>query len=257
MDNSPDRTLVIFADGESLGEYAHAYLSGREAAGLYPLPYTLRLWNLADDRYLLLSRAKALSVEHAGSVLASGDVADVFRFLTEKGSVTDVCFSPGLKLWEASVSLSVEAARTVSETVREIVAASGTGIPLLTFTGPDPVLVRGQAFLGRAAECVSLALSAAGARGYLVPAGLCVLPHEDPPASVVIPEEDLQAAPEFPSGDLAVLRLKVAGWPVGKKTEARWQGRTLTGIIAERLVEADSQSGPWYTEILLEMKRSE
>lgn len=253
MTNTLDRTLSVFADGEQLAGQAHAFLSGREAVGLYPMPYTLRLWNLSEDQYLLLSRAKYLSVEHDGSVLAAGDVADAFRYLVEDGTVTVVCFSLGLKLWEAPVSLSLEAGKTVSETVREILAASGTDISLLGYTGHDPLFLRGQAVFGRAAECAGTALSAARARGYLVPAGLCVLPESDLPVSMVISEEDMLAAPEFPSGDLAVLRLKVTGWPIGKKVEVRWQGKVLTGIVAERLTEADSQSGPWYSEILLEV----
>ena len=255
MDNFV-RKFSIFADGEPVTCCGHVYLNGREAVGLYPMPYTLRLWNLPEDQYLLLSRAKYLSVEHEGSVLAAGDAADVFRYLTKEGTVTVVCFSLGLKLWKAPVSLSLEAGKTVSETVRAILDASGTGISLLTFTGPDPTYLRGQAIFGRTAENLSLSLSAARARGYLVPAGLCILP-ENPPVSMVISEEDMLAAPEFPSGDLAVLRLKAIGWPIGKKIEVRWQERTFTGIVAERLVDADNQSGPWYSELLLEMENGE
>ena len=246
-----DRSLDIFVDGEPLADFGRVYLSGREAVGLYPMPYTLWFWNLSEDQYLLLSRTEVISVEHEGSVLAAGDVADVFRYIVEEGTVTVVCFSLGLKLWETPVSLSLEACLSVSETVRQILSASGTGISLLTYTGPDPLFLRGQALFGRAAESLVCSLSAARARGYLVPAGLCVLPESDQPVSMVISEEDLLAEPEFPSGDLAVLRLKVAGWPVGKKIEARWQGRTLTGIVMERLMEADNTSGPWYSEILL------
>ena len=256
MDNFV-RKLSILADGEQVAYYGHVYLNGREAVGLYPMPYTLRLWNLPEDQYLFLSRAKYLSVEHEGSVLAAGDVADVFRYLTGEGTVTAVCFSLGLKLWEASVSLSLEAGKTVSETVQAILSATGTGISLLNFSGPDPLVLRGQAIFGRAAESLSLSLSAACARGYLVPAGLCVLPESDQPVSMVISEEDMLAAPEFPSGDLAVLRLKVAGWPIGKKIEVRWQERTFTGIVTERLVDADNHSGPWYSEVLVEMRSGE
>ena len=245
--------LTVLADSEPVSGYARICLTGSDALNLYPSLFTLRLRNLAEDQYLHLSRAKVLSVEHDGSILAAGDVADVFRYIVENGTVTVVCFSPGLKLWEATVALSLEAGKTVSETVQEILTASGTGISLLTFTGPDPSFRRGQAVFGRAAECIGHALSAARARGYLVPAGLCVLPEEKPPVSMVITEEDMLADPEFPSGNLAVLRLKVTGWPVGKRVEVRWQGKALTGIIAERLVEADNQSGPWYSELLLEV----
>ena len=89
-----------------------------------------------------------------------------------------------MDLWEAPVSLSVEAGVSVSETVRRILTASGTGIRLLSFPGRDPVFSRGQAFCGRTAECVTEALSAAGAKGYLVPAGLCILPAEPLPATL-------------------------------------------------------------------------
>ena len=85
---------------------------------------------------------------------------------------------PGLPLWEAQVSLSVEAGVTVSETVNRILESSGTGIPLLSFPGKDPVMTRPQAFYGRAAECVDEALSAARARGYLTEAGLGIVPEE-------------------------------------------------------------------------------
>jgi hypothetical protein len=42
-----------------------------------------------------------------------------------------VAIAPGLKLWEAPVSLDVEAGVTVSETVQRLLDASGTGIQLL------------------------------------------------------------------------------------------------------------------------------
>ena len=91
--------------------------------------------------------------------------------------------------------------------------------------------------------------------GYLVPAGLCVLPQEDQPISMTIREDDMLLEPEFPSGDLAVFRLKVAGWPIGKKIRAQWMGKTLVGIIAERMTDADCQSSPWYTEVLVGAER--
>ena len=251
------RTLIVRADSQVVQGLNHLHLVGSEKVGLFPMPYILYAWNLSDDQYLLLSRSRFLTVEHEDSVLAAGDVADVYRYTTEEGLVTVVCFSLGLKLWEARTCLSLEAGKTVSETVRAILEDSGTNIQLLTFTGSDPVAARGQSYFGRAAEGISIALSVAFARGYLVPAGLCVLPQEDQPISITIREDDMLAEPEFPSGDLAVFRLKVAGWPIGKKIRAQWMGKTLVGIITERMTDADCQSGPWYTEILVEVRSGE
>ena len=251
------RTLVVKADDQIVPDLHHLHLVGSEKVGLFPMPYTLYAWNLSDDQYLLLSRAKFLSVEHEDSVLAAGDIADVYRYAVEEGLVTVVCFSLGLRLWEAHVCLSIEAGKTVSESVQAILENSGTNIQLLTFTGSDPVAARGQSYFGRAADGVSIALSAAFARGYLVPAGLAVLPQEDQPISMTIREDDMLLEPQFPSGDLAVFRLKVAGWPIGKKIRAQWGGETIVGIVSERMVDADNQTGAWYTEILLEVRRGE
>lgn len=111
-----------------------------------PLPYTLRLLNLPDSGTGLLYAARNLSVLRDGSLLAWGRVSAVLRRTVPEGTLTEVVFSPGLSLWEAPVSLSVEAGVSVSETLRRILAASGTGISLLAFPGPDPVRTRGQAF---------------------------------------------------------------------------------------------------------------
>ena len=211
------RELTVKADDEIIPNLGRLYLTGSEKVGLFPMPYMLRAWNLTDDQYLRLSRAKYISVEHDDLILAAGDIADVFRYIVEDGTMTIICFSLGLKLWESWISLNIESGTKVSEAVQAILEASGTGISLLTFTGSDPEAARGQSYFCRAAEGLSISLSAAFARGYLVPAGLCVLPQEDQPISMTITEEDLLTEPEFPSGSLAVLRLKVAGWPIGKK----------------------------------------
>ena len=252
-----DRSLVVKGDGQKIADYVRVHIHGRESVGLYPMPYSMTLWNLDDDQYLMLSRSKFITVEHQNRVLAAGDLADAYRYTTEDGKITVVCFSLGLSLWEAPISLAIQAGSSVSEIVAQLLEASGTGISLLTYTGSDPVPARGQAFFGRAAECLSLSLSAANAEGYLVESGLCVLPETDQPVSMVITEEDMLMDPEFPNGDLAVLRLVVAGWPIGKKIEARWKNKSFKGIIRERMVDADNQSGPWCSELLVEVRRSE
>ena len=247
------RSLSVLADGAPLEDFNHAALSGSDSLNLFPFPYTLKLWNLSDENYLRLSRAKEVTVFHDDIVLASGTLSDVFRRITREGAVTTAVFSLGLPLWEALVSLSVEAGVKASETVRRILAASGTGIQLLGWAGDDPTFTRGQAFCGRASECVALVLSAADARGYLVPSGLCVVPKEGLPVSQHLTEEDLIEAPAFPSGGLMVLRTRPAGWSVGKTISVTWGGETTKGLIIERSVSADSLSGPWQTELLAQI----
>ena len=247
------RALAVLADGEPVAGFHRANLSGRDALGLLPHCFLLRLWNLEESDYLLLSRAKRVAVRHGNSVLASGTVTDAARRMTPEGLVTQVVFSPAIGLWEAPVSLSVEAGVSVSETVRRILAASGTGIRLLTWSGPDPVRSRGQAFFGRAAECVSAALSAASALGYLTEGGLGIVPASGLPVTMTLTEKDLIDEPSFAAGNLMILRTTVTGWPLGKRAAVEWKGKRVEGIVLERSVDADSVRGGWEGGLIVQM----
>ena len=250
------RTLSVYVDGGIMEDVNRIQLTGADSVGLYPMPFTLRLWNLSDSDYYLLRAAGEVSVAHGDSVLASGTISDVCRYAVPEGTVTEIVLSAGIRFWEAPVSLSVEAGVSVSETVRRILADSGTGITLLSFPGEDPVRTRGQAFFGRAAECAEEALSAAGARVCLSPAGLCVIPSSGLPVSMELSEEDLLDAPERAGGNLLLLRTKPVGWPLGKMISVAWEGETWTGLVTERSIDADNMEGKWQAELLVQIHNS-
>ena len=222
MNEELDRSLTILADDVPLSGFVRARLTGRDALGLYPMPFTLQVWNLSEEDYLTLVSAKVLSIRNGDSMLASGSVSDTCRRTVAEGTITEVVFSAGLRLWDAPVSMSVEAGVSVSETVRRILSASGTGIRLLSFPGNDPVRTRGQAFCGRAAECVEEALSAAGTRGYLTEAGLCIVPVEGLPVSMALSSDDLLDKPVAVGDGLLLLRTRVTGWPLGKMISVKY-----------------------------------
>ena len=64
MDNF-DRTLSVFADVEPVTSSARTKLLGHEGLGLYPSLFMLNLLNLAEEDYLLLSRAREVEVKHS------------------------------------------------------------------------------------------------------------------------------------------------------------------------------------------------
>ena len=128
-----DRSLTVMLDGEPFSFSGRMRLRGEDELSLFPALFTLELWNLPEEYYLRLFRCKQIAVSHLDACLVSGAVSDVFRHPEKDGVVTTVAISLGLDLWEAVVSLAVPAGTSVSETVRQILAASGTGIPLLSF----------------------------------------------------------------------------------------------------------------------------
>ena len=254
MTNDLIRELIVTADGNPVESFNRAALRGSDMLGLHPMPFTLKIWNLSESDYYLLTAAKEISVSSAGSILASGTVSDVYWGMTPEGKVTEVIFSPVIRLWEAPVSLSVEAGTKVSETVRKILEASGTGISMLTFPGNDPVRSRGQAFFDRASECEAEALSAASARSCLTAAGLCVIPSSGLPVSMELTEEDLIDEPIRAGDMLMTLKTKPTGWPLGKMVSVTWKGVTTTGLVIERSIDADNAEGNWQAELILEVK---
>ena len=113
---------------------------------------------------------------------------------------------------------------------------------------------RGQAFYGRAAECIEEALGKAGARCCQIPSGLCVVPKEGLPVSMILTEEDLTDVPSFNCGGDMVLRTGPAGWTLGKGVEVRYGGTVSRGLISERMINLDTGDGAWRAELVIEIQ---
>ena len=261
MMNTVNRMLTVTADGEPLSFSGRARLSGQDGLSLFPALFTLELWNLPDEAALRLFRCREIAVSRGESCLLSGAVSDVYRRPVPEGILTSVSVSLGLDLWEVIVSLTVPAGTSLSETVRQILSASGTGIPLLNVPEYDPVPVRPQSFFGRASECIVESLSTLNSqlsilRSMLTPSGLMIIVPGGLPNPVTIAESDLTDAPAFVNGGkLAILSCSVSGWRPGQTAEVRWKEISFRGIIRSRLVDADTGSGPWKCELLAEVLR--
>ena len=288
-----DRSLTVALDGEPLSFSGRMRLQGKDALSMFPALFTLELWNLPEELYLRLSRCRDISVSHGDACLVSGRVWDVYRRGSEEGVLTSVSISIGLELWESVVSLTVPAGTSFSDAVRQILSASGTGIPLLADLENDSVLVRSWSFFGRAPECIDSVLSAVSAWAMLTPSGLMIVsatsigatahradrlfrltsalskfptlaadsasPDQRPQDAIHITEADLTDAPAFAGGSLygspslMILSAAVSGWRPGQTAEVDYKDVHARGIITERSVDADTASGPWVSQMICEV----
>ena len=99
-------------------------------------------------------------------------------------------------------------------------------------------------------------LSAASAKGYLVPAGLCVIPAEHLPATLHLKDKDLTDRPSFADGGRKmILSTTVTGFQPGEEMTLETEGKTCSGLILERMVETDTAMGPWETQLMVEVHR--
>ena len=250
-----DRKLTVRMDGTPFADGCRFHLSGKTGINLFPSLFLLQCWNLSDADVFRLRNTKELSVYRDDSCLAFGKISDVYRETIQEGTLTTVAFSLGLDLWEAQVSVTIPAETNVSETVRLLLEASGTGIQLLSFPGPDPSFSRGQAFFGRAADGITAALTAVDARGYLVPAGLCIVPAEPLEPSLHLAKTDLTDAPMITAGGKKmILSTTVTGFQPGEEMTLEVAGEQWQGLILERMVEADTAYGEWKTQLVIQLR---
>ena len=254
-----DRSLSVMLDGEPFSFSGRMRLRGKDELSLFPALFTLELWNLPEEYFLRLFRAQQISVSRNDACLVSGTISDVFRHPAQEGVVTNVAISLGLDLWESAVSLTVPAGVSISDAVRRIMAASGTGISLLADLENDSRLIRPQSFFGRAAECIATVLSAVSSRAMLTPSGLMAVPLGGLHDAVRVSETDLTDAPVFTgkvrrgSPSLMILSATVSGWRPGQTAEVDYKDVHARGIITERSVDADTASGPWKSEMIVEV----
>ena len=106
-----DRRLTVLADGEPFAADSRFRLSGTVRIGLFPSPFLLRCWNLAESDVFRLRNTKDVSAMRDDSCLAFGQVSDVFVQTVPEGTVTsvgkrnfsfssggDVCFGDGVRI---------------------------------------------------------------------------------------------------------------------------------------------------------------
>ena len=186
---------------------------------------------------------------HAGSsILASGSILSVFPRIQSGRRILSVSFSPGMALWQSAVSLSLTGGMRVSDTIRAILAASGTGIRLSAFLAEDRPLSRPQAFFGRACDALRLLAESVRARICLTPAGLCVVDPSQQSPTLFLPEDALRSDPVF-LHDRCILSTEAAGWPLGTCLRFRWKGSSHQGLLSARMLNLDNGDGPWQSQL--------
>ena len=248
------RNLQVYADGNAIAAGCRLRLSGSESLSLHPGFFQLTVRNLSSTSASLLAEAKRLEVRSGATILASGEITDAHTHFNQGNQLTEIAFASGLSLWESAVSLYLPADTTVSETVKELLAASGAGVPLTAFTGTDHTFSRPQAFFGRTVTALGHLAAAAEADAWLSPAGLVFSGKADRKVAVILTEKDLLSAPTAAEG-CVILTTSMTGWPAGAFLRYTYKGITGEGRILKRTIEADNTEGPWRSVLVIQNAR--
>ena len=249
-----NRDLHLFADGREIAQSCRMRLTARENLSLTPQLFQLEIENLSGSSAAFLSAARSLEVRSEGSVLAAGEPVSVCPRRQSGKRILSVSFSPGISLWEASVSLSLAAGMRVSDSVRAVLSAAvyppgaARRVPLAAFTAEDAVLTRPQAFFGRACDALRVLAGTVRAKSFLAPSGLCVIDPRPQTPALILPESSLLSEP-VELRDRVLLTTAAAGWPLGSCLRLEHAGRAYQGLPVSRLLRLDNVSGPWLSQL--------
>ena len=242
------RDLHLFADDTEIGQGCRMKLILREEFSLMPQLFTMEIENLSESSAEKLVNCREMAVRSNGSVLAVGDSIFCCPRWIDGRKVLAVSFSYGFRLWKASVSISLAAGMRISDTIREVLKASGTGIPMAGYTARDFALTRPQAFFGRACEALERLADSVDGRAGLTPAGVCVIGTGAQTPTVVMPEDGLLSEPIFLK-DRVILKTGIVGWPLGTCVRFRWNGADYQGVMMSRMLDLDNAGGSWESQI--------
>ncbi len=244
------RELTVYADGQQTAGGSRLHLTGGRDLGLRPGLFLLEVYDASPNAAGKLSSAKALEVKSGNSILAWGEVCDARTYTRSGSKLTEIAFSPGMKLWKSVCALTVTPGLKISDTVKAILRASGTEIPLSCYTAEDPIMSRAQTFFGRTADALTLLAEAAKAKPCLTPAGLQFIGMKGKEVILTLTEGDILNDPEWTTEGV-ILRTKLKGWPEGSYIHYKYKDMEGFGQLMETSVDADTKEGPWQSEILV------
>ena len=242
------RDLHLFADDTEIGQGCRMRITLREEFSLMPQLFHLEIENLSESSAEMLANCREMAVRSNGSVLATGDSIFCCPRWIDGRKIVSVSFSYGFRLWKASVSISLAAGMRISDTIREVLKASGTGIEMAGYTAKDFALTRPQAFFGRACDALERLADSVDGRVGLTPAGVCVIGMGEQTPTVVLPEDGLLSEPIFLK-DRVILKTGIVGWPLGTGVKFRWNGADYQGVMMSRMLDLDNAGGSWESQI--------
>ena len=246
------RDLRLFADGTELAHGCRMTLTAGSALSLRPALHHLAVRDLSDSSAAFLSGVQRIEICSGLSVIASGELSEALTHISGGKRITELVFSPGLSLWQSSVSLSVPGGTRVSDTIRSLLSASASGLSLAAFVAEDRPIARPQAFFGRTCDALALLADTAEADIWVSSAGVCVSGRSFDNPSYVLTDSDLLSAPVL-TGNRLLVTTAMMGWLIGSFVRVEWQGNAWEGRIVSSLIQADNKDGPWKSELELEV----
>jgi len=246
------RDLRLFADGMEIAQGCRLTLTAGSALTLRPALHHLAVYDLSESSAALLSGVHRIEIRSGSSVIASGELSDELTRVSSGKRIIDLVFSPGLSLWQSSVSLSVPGGTRVSDTIRSLLSASASSLSLAAFAAEDRPMARPQTFFGRTCDALALLADTAEADIWVSSAGACVSGRSFDNPSYVLTDSDLLSAPVL-TGNRLLVTTAMMGWLIGSFARVEWQGSAWKGRIVSSLIQADNKDGPWKSELEFEI----
>ena len=237
------RPLILYADGKEVADGCRIRVQGRSNMTLFPDCYIVSIYNVSSQDASRISNARRITVTgEDNSVFCYGEIADRYLHTSDLAAVTSLTIADGKTFWETTVAKSVGAGSTVRSAINAIKGSCQFG----AFIADDVKMLRGQTFVGRLADQISVMAKTLGARAFFTHGMIHIVKPGQAANIVTIPESDLLDESSTADGIL-ILKTKVKGYPVGVIAS---YGRRRYRLIAQA-INADNWSGLWQAELML------
>lgn len=244
------RKLYVYADGTRIAEDCRVRVRGRSTMSLIPDIWEIDLFNITPESMAYLKTSERITARgEDDSALVYGEIDEVYTHAEEANDVTTVVVTDGASFWESVISLSIASGNEIESTIRAIVSRCSSPIQIVSFRARSTKLLRGQTFMGRAAEYVRILSRSIGARAYIVKNALGIVQKGASTTVVDITDDDLPEGVSEANGAFVLRMEKMIGYPVGQLMTIN--GSTTKYRIVVQSVDLDNFGGSWRNELIV------
>lgn len=237
------REMTVRADSVQIAKNIRITVKGRSNMTLFPDLFLIDFYNLSDQDYSILKRAKKIEVTgEKKSLMLSGELEDLYSHRGGNNSMLTATVSDGKTLWEKTINKSVGG----GSGVRSAIAALLDGYPFGAFIADDVRFPRGQAFTGKAPPHISMLAKTANGRAFVTRGMVHVVRKGSASITTELKEDDVLNSPTGAEG-VYMIRTKMRGYLVG--TYVKLEGKKYR-LVAQS-IEMDNFEGPWRSELTM------
>ena len=239
------RPMAVYADNVEVAKDLRKYLRGKTTMSLLPDFYILDISGMSDEDYQYVKFCTIIKVVGEDkSILCLGKIRNIYRQQNDMNELTTISIADGMDFYNSLANASIGRGASIRNTLISVLG----GFPLASYLADDARLTRGQVYLDRLPDVVSMLARSVRARAFFTQSQVHVVKHKATSSVLFIPDKEIIENPGLTNG-VCVVKTKVKGYPVGLMTQL--EGSEKQYRLVMQSLDADCWVGEWNSELTL------